>query len=441
MQLTFYQQFPALARQEIATVMFAALISALLDGTMPRRVQWTLTCMLSLGIVVSHYSTAYLAIPLLGIAAFLQLVTSFFRPVPRLNGAVVIALIMSVAGVALWYGVLTQSTANAAQFLTAAQDQGLNLLPNHSGSLLGSYLQGEQNKKMSVAQYQQFIRSYYADHMSFVNPLPQAALPQYALQPAVDPTPAVTSKLGSSFVSLVTLLIQQLTNLMAGIGSLVLVFRRKTPRMARQIGLLGLAGMVILGLVRVSGTIAQEYNPQRAFLQMMIVLAATICWPLPSLGGRWKWARRVILTACAGSLAIFMASSAGLTSIALGGATASNLGNKGDDYQEFVMSTQEIASSLWLNDAAAPGQIIYADRYGQLRLTTIFGDRPGVLGDITPETLDQGSWIYASRTNVVNGIARSATGSISVSYAFPKQFIANYFNTVYTNGLSEVFHR
>ena len=57
-----------------------------------------------------------------------------------------------------------------------------------------------------------------------------------------------------------------------------MALRRKAPLIARQIGLLGLAGMVILILTRLSGTVAQEYNPQRAFLQLLIVLAISICW-------------------------------------------------------------------------------------------------------------------------------------------------------------------
>ena len=73
MQQTFFQQMPALARQEVATLLFAVLLLVVLDATQSRGTKWTFVCLLSLGMVVSHYSTAYLAITLLGIAIVFQL--------------------------------------------------------------------------------------------------------------------------------------------------------------------------------------------------------------------------------------------------------------------------------------------------------------------------------------------------------------------------------
>ena len=54
--------------------------------------------------VVSHYSTTYLAIALLAIAAVFQWGVSWFRPVPRVTGTVLLALVVSAAGAAVWYG-------------------------------------------------------------------------------------------------------------------------------------------------------------------------------------------------------------------------------------------------------------------------------------------------------------------------------------------------
>ena len=49
MQQTFFQQLPALARQEIAMVLFAALMCAVLDTSQALRARWTFVCLLSLG--------------------------------------------------------------------------------------------------------------------------------------------------------------------------------------------------------------------------------------------------------------------------------------------------------------------------------------------------------------------------------------------------------
>ena len=69
------------------------------------------------------------------------------------------------------------------------------------------------------------------------------------------------------------------------------------------------------------------------------------------------------------------------------------------------------------------------------------GIRSGTLGDITPLTLDQHAWVYASQTNVVDGTARTVFGDDSATYAFPARFLELNYDTVYTDGTSEVFHR
>ena len=56
-----------LARQEIAMVLFAALLAAMLDARIQRPSQWALVALLGLAMAVSHYSTTYVAITLIGL--------------------------------------------------------------------------------------------------------------------------------------------------------------------------------------------------------------------------------------------------------------------------------------------------------------------------------------------------------------------------------------
>ena len=445
MQSTFFQEFPALARQEAATVLFAALITAVLDRKPPPRTRRAWVVLLSVGMVVFHYSTAYLAIALLAIAVMVQWAASWFRPVPRVTGTVLLACAVSAAGAAVWYGSLTHSTANMFQFTTAAKGQGIDLLPNKGGgSLVSRYLAGEENQQLAPAQYQNYIRTYYQANDKFVAPLTDASQPRYALEPASGSIAPVRWTLGNDVVQLGGLLVQQLTNLLAGLGALALALalRRRLPPIARDVGLLGLGAMVILVLTRVSGTIAEFYNPQRAFLQSLIVLGATVCWVLQGTGARWKSARPAILITCAAALTIFLGGQSTLSGALLGGGTTANMSNSYDDYQHFVMTAPELAAAAWVSSTAAQGQLIYADPYAQLRMEVVAGGaRTGVLSGITPETLDRHAWVYADRTNIVDGITQSETGDYDSVYKFPTLFLDSNFNIVYTNGTSEVFHR
>jgi uncharacterized membrane protein len=442
MQQTFFQNFTALTRQEVATVLFVVLIAAILDTKQPRLSRWVFVCLLSLGVVVSHYSTTYLAIPVLAMAAVFQFAASWFKPIPRATGAVLLAFVASLAGAVVWYGALTQSTSNVSSFVQVASGQGVDLLPNKGGSLLSTYLQGEQTQQLTPAEYQSDIRAYYKANFPFVSPLPDASDPAYALQPpGADPAPPVKLQPISSGLSLVDLLVQQLSNLLAGIGSLILVLRRKQRVLASQIGFFGLAGMVILILTRLSGTVAQEYNPERAFLQLLTVLGIIIAWFFQWLGKKYKWTRPLILGSCSAALGLYLVGTTGFSGALLGGGTQSNLADNYTDYQWFVVNAQDLATATWVTSEATPGQIIEADEYGELRLETLVGNREGMLGDLSPETTDAHAWVYATSVNLTDNIVDTAIGGYAGSYAFPKVFFDSNFNVVYTNGTSEVFHR
>jgi len=84
--------------------------------------------------------------------------------------------------------------------------------------------------------------------------------------------------------------------------------------------------------------------------------------------------------------------------------------------------------------------LIYADRYGVLRLYEASGRSQGVLQDVTPATLDHNAWIYATSVNVTAGRARGATGGVISLYRWPSGFISRNYDLVYANGTSEVFH-
>ena len=361
--------------------------------------------------------------------------------IPRTSGVLLLAFGVSLAGAILWYGPLTHSASNLSQFERSVDAKGVSILPNKGGSALSTYLQGEELQDLSPAQYQIYIKKYYQSTYPFVIPLSDASDPQYDLKAASDPTPPVKIESLSNELNLADLLVQQATNLLAGLAALVLALRRNGPPVARQIALMGLAGITMLILIRISGTIAQAYNPTRALMQLMIVLAVSISWFPQWLGTRLRGTRPWILIACSGSLGVFLVGTTGFSDAFLGGGTAANLANSYTDYQRFVANAQDLAAGAWVLREALPKQVIETDTYGGLRLVTMDGQRPGILDDITPETTDQHAWVYATRANIIDNVVQSETGNYAASYAFPKLFLQSNFNLVYTNGTSEVFHR
>jgi uncharacterized membrane protein len=438
-----FPEIAGFARQEIALVLFAGLITAMLDTRIPRRSQWVLAALLGLAVALSHYSTTYVAITVIGLALLMQFGASWFRELPRVSGAMVAAFIATFAGAVIWYGPVTHSDSHLLQVAQTVDAQGLDILPNRApgGSLLAAYLQGNSRTPISATQYAALIHSYYSVHKPYIRPLPDAGQPQYALRNSVVPEPPVKWPLGYTALTLGLLIIEQLANVLAAVGGLLMLLRRRTSVITRQIGLLALATTLLLTVLRFSGTLAVAYGQERAQLQGLVVLAVSMCWTMQLLSGKRKARQSAVLVATATCLAVVFINTFYLAGALLGGETSVNLANSGPAFEYFYTTAPEIASARWLRAAVEPGQLVYADEYGQVPLSAVDRIPSGLITDLTPWTLNQHAWVYASRTNVVDRQAFAIYNEHIATYVFPADFLQTNYNLVFTDHYSEVFQR
>ena len=443
-----FQDLPVVARQEIAIVFFAALLAAMLDAQIQRRPRWwALVALLSLAMVVSHYSTTYLAIAFIGLMLPLQWVMSWSREIPRATGAVVIAFVAALAGAVIWYGPVTHFDSGLVPLAQALKTQGFDVLPGQARGqgLLAAYLQGNTPPPITPVQYGQLVHASYALHEPYIIPLTDAGLPQYALQNPPRTSQPKWLTINSS-LNLIWVIIQQLVNVLGAVGALLMVLRRKAPLITWQVGLLALAAVLWLMLIKLSATVANFYNWDRALLQALVLIAISLCWAMERLAG-WQAKRQVgILAIAAASLTVILICTSGLADLAVGGGTLNggtplNLANSGEDFNRYDVTAAELASARWLGEAVQSGQFVYADRYAQLRLFAVGGTNLNLIGDVTPLTLNQHGWVYASRTNVIDHTAETLFDNSIVTYGFPAGFLNANYDLVYTNGSSEVFHR
>ncbi len=148
--------------------------------------------------------------------------------------------------------------------------------------------------------------------------------------------------------------------------------------------------------------------------------------------------RHAAAVAAALALAVGFGYQLGVTALVLGGGTSLNLSQSGEDFERQYVTNGELAAASWANNHSGR-QLLNADRYGQLRFFLTSGRV--VLTDVTPETLDQHAWIYGTRTNVVLGRARGQISSQAAVYQWPGAFLNQFFNVVYNDGVSKVYHR
>jgi hypothetical protein len=316
----------------------------------------------------------------------------------RLLPMMAYAFIVVALAAAAWYGPITQSYDNAGTALESIAADGLQVLPGASGkSPLDAYLRGNTAGTISAPVYEREVAARYAKDRAYVVPLQQGADPRYALRD--DPVPTSGNRDARQALDIAATVIQQLVNVLAAAGALTLALRRRSSPTARMIGALGVAALAILAVARVSGTIAASYNLERVGVGSG--LAATLTRT---------------------------------------GDTA-NMSRTGEDAERFTIAPGERAAAQWLGRSAPSGTQIYADRYGQLRLFAFAHRGSSFLTAITPRTLDQHAWVYASRTNWVDGRARDAIGPDLATFGFPRRYLDTYYDRPYVSQQGAVYRR
>ena len=434
----FFQGMPGLARQEIAILFFAALVAVLMDLRLTRAIQLRLVIGLSIGLVVSHYSSTYLAITILLVACVLQLLFGRRHGVARVCTPLLVALAVLAGGAAVWYAALTRSDSQLTSFVSSLHHDGLDLLPNSAGGIINSYLNGNLGIVVNGPTFEQVAVADYRLTAPWVHPLPAAFESRYAPAPAAVPEPPVRSKAAADAFERLFTLFSELMLLLAGVGSVVLLLGRRLEPQLHRLGILGLAAACFLAFIRFSGTGAAFYNQSRALAQSLIILALPVAWSIEWLFARLPAGGRAAPQLLAVVIGLVMAQQIGAAAVVVGGGTSLNLTQGGEDFERQYMTPAELAGARWVETEGAGG-IIEADRYGQLRIAAT--DGRAVLTNLTPETIDRTAWVYGDRTNVVLGRARGEVATIAATYAWPASFLHDYFDTVFSDGDSRVYTR
>lgn len=444
-QFYYFQEFAALARQQLAFLFFAALLYILLQKRVRGYRRVILGLLLVMGVVVSHYSTTYMAIALLAGAFILAKLFYLLRRrqwLPKPSRLVPLWVVIALlAGAVIWYGPATHSSAAFAQVGNAAGgDTGYASLPSRikdavedkfkgskddtSGSDSGSYLQNIGDDYRQDRGYM----SYYADASNkTISPVDARSLPDRL--PLLRPL----SVLLDTFLRYMW----WIAGTVGAVWFALRAWKHFNYRNSEAVALVAMA-LIAFVAIHVIPSIGQYYNIPRLNQQALMFTALPAVVVLVWLAQRFvpRISRAAVLLPL---IAAFLIAS-GLLSQAVGGRPSANLNNFGVDYQHFYIHQTEVAAAKWLDqDRGTKQEVIYADRYTNLRLvvpTTINGH---VMQDITPETIAKHAYIYAGETNTLDGVSMAGYKGGVVTFQFPMDFVESHKNTLYTNGAAGVY--
>ncbi len=425
----FAGQLSAITRQQVGFFYLALLLIVLFDAGLARTAR-TVTSLFVLGaLVVSHYTTSYLVMQTLLATAVGYWVVRKVRTIrgaessgpPFISGIVVLG---GIAMVVLWDGVITRTAKNVTGVSTAFANRGPSLLPSGNGSLLSRWINAGVSKTLDPSAFYQVAKEASTKE-HWLNPYPTSITSAY---PAAAPASPITSVHG--IITSVLPLVAQLILVAIVVGTAIILLRNRRTPVPLEVAVLASVTVALIGLIRISGTLAEFYNQDRAQVQAAMVLSVPLAYVVTWLETKVR--------AAAVAIAVFVLLVLFASSFGLVGGQSPVLTNAGRAYDNFYITDQDVAAAGWLDRHATTTGLIWSDRYGTLRIWAGTPRAATNHQDLTPATIDQGSWVLLTGANVA-GRSYGQVENQGSTFATPTNFLQDNKNRVYSSPNAQVY--
>lgn len=429
----FPRQLPAIGRQEIALMLFAAGILVATNRNLGRRSRQIGAALLLGGTAFSHYTTAYVTMGLVVTASATAWLLTRKDPTERaqmtFNWKVTAAVIVAVLGWNLGIAPTGGLVENPGQ---KVQTDGLQVLPGKRAedqSIWQAWIEGS-----SAVHYG--TPDDYARELSMLRDNRLAWMDIDVRLGEVEPTQAKVTQVNGPLKQLqpgwrlLSTVSGQLMVLLLTIGALRVLTRRRWRTDGLPVDLLGaVAGAFVINtLLRLSGTASNFYNPERGALHNAIILAV----PAGILIDRLAKRHRLTLLANAAIAGVFAIGTWGVAPYIFGGSPPAATAEYGEDTERFLVTPAELSTARWLAAELDEKDLLQGDRYAQVILLNM--DRQSDHGKVFilhPDFIDYGAYIFSTRANTVEKRARGLENREFAIFTSPTEDFADIRATVY----------
>jgi uncharacterized membrane protein len=464
---TYFTDMPFLCRQEMAYVFLGAALLVITNQRWNIRRRRVWFGMLSVGVMLSHYSTTYVLIVILVIAwvaRSLARLASWIRTYrqpelkrcdrqPAVLGLANIALLIMLT--AFWIGPATHTGGQLEETATRLVNAATGTPGDEKSSDVSYYLFSANRPSAAkrLAKYADKTIKETADERAAGIYYPMSTIERY-------PTPVVAAHdlqltfAGRTFqrglginVTVLNFTVRQgiakLLQVFVCLGVLmVLLGRAPGLRISREFFFLGLASLLVVLSQVLLPAVSVDYGLLRAFHQSLFVLA-----PFLAVGSiqMFGWLGRRLATAvAAGITVVFFLSLTGVLPQALGGYPAQlHLNNSGQYYDLYYIHPQERAAISWFQDRIATegrGNIqseVTTDRYTFSHVQEYSGIRS--VDDIYPTLVRRHAYVFLGSTNVRQEQTTVFFEGDLITYRYPTSFLDEAKNLIYSNGGAAIY--
>jgi uncharacterized membrane protein len=448
---TFLTDMAMLNRQETAFICLGLAVLAMLDESLKRRTKSLLAFIFLGGMVASHYSTSYMAVGTLIIAAVIMYgyktivrlrkgrLAATKLGVPIFSTPIIIATLLVLIG---WGTLATQTSNNIAATIGGVVTGLPKVVSSITQPNVTSHLNSAQLVSLDAATTQ---ASRSLPNTAYYPLSVSQAIPTISLQEPVDQlTPAGSALhlpvnlIGSLYDALkqgYAKLIQVL--ILLGLG--VVIFSRKArANLPIEYIVVGAASLAMIGLQVVLPSSLINYGLLRSIQQGLIFLAfpvvAASFWLLGRINVTKRLKHRVVALIFA---AFFLVLSGVIPAITGGYKAALPVSNSGFYYEAYYTHQDEITADQWLLHNTPIGSRVYADEFSRRQMITYSGifPQPTLIASAIP--ID--SYVYLSDSNTTFQNVPAYYQGTLVYYNLPTTFLESQKNLIYSTGTVQIY--
>ena len=443
-QVWYFEQLPAVARQEIGLVFFGLVCLSVLDSSLGRRQRSVLTSLFIVCLVLSHYSTAYVWLLLLIAAVAGRYVIGGLRKKRLVTGSnmTIGMVLVTVLAIVIWQGPVTHSAVTAEKLgRTLPREVVAALSPTSVREGLQTAFSPGPSRNTDASIRAALAGAVAARPGAAQGYYPPATYQGYAPHPVADQIRArdyLPGPLGPVLLNGANLIKNIVSGLFSAIGLalLILEYRKRGGRSRHDLTLMSFGAFFLMVVMLASPYLQIYYNLTRLYVQLFIILA------IVAIIGFWyvvRRNRRYGIPAIGFAIAAIIVFQTGLLGEVAGGPLMVTMAPAQKTSNSVYVYDTEVAAARWLQTNRNPMYPVYADAVASLRLRAYAGSGIDTTGEVLPEVMRIDSYVYAIRANVIRQHEYLLHDNGLLVFGYPSAFLNSNKDLIYDNGQSQVY--
>jgi uncharacterized membrane protein len=442
---TFFTDIMFLDRQETALLCLALAVAVALDKKLSKKLQTILAFIFLTGMVLSHYSTSYVAVGILlfavvaeGFLKLLQLLQKQGKKKtkkwPKMTHVFSVPLILAISLILIAWGTLATQTSDNVQ----------QTIGGIAALLVGHKVPTDNvpadNEPLSVSQYSDLLttqrtlasNNYYTSQQT-AGQLPASAQPITAASTGLATSLHLSSSLLGKLYDLMRSAYGAFVELTIALGLLFSYIRRKSNKLPRQYLLLGIGGLVTIAAQVVLPASLIDYGITRVIQEALLFLALPVVIGVLNIFGLIRIPKKFREPLLATVLVGFFLVLTGVIPALTGGSKPTlALANTGLYYQAYYTHQDEVSAAQWLQTQTPVGSQVSADEFMRRKLVGYDDIFPQT--GLIPSAIPTDSYVVISHGDTeFNEVPAYDNGQL-IYYRIPYQFLNANKGLVYSTG-------